>query len=158
MRARCGIHCVSDSACLRSASSISRPTIPTKTRARRSSRSDARTNGVLAEDKVSHLGLEIPVDDRESGQVECGMSEHQHPDPSREREDRPEYEPHYRSLLDAGQSLNGIVNQTKPCGGDQHDQCLGAGAGSEKLTESLEHVPAKDSLFSEPRADGHGVQ
>jgi hypothetical protein len=54
------------------------------------------------EDEVSRLGLDIPIDDRERGQVERGVRKDQRPDPTRDRQDRSEHEPDDRGCWTPG--------------------------------------------------------
>src|SRR2546427_4081214 len=73
---------------------------------------------LLSEDEMRRGGFEVPVDERERGQVERGMREHRDPDLSRDREDGSEREPGDRGLLDAGEPLVRIVGQRKQPGGE----------------------------------------
>src|SRR2546428_11620091 len=109
-------------------------------------------NHLSSEDEMRHSGFELPVDERERGQVERGMREHRDPDPSRDREDGSEGESGDRGLLDAGEPLVRVVEQRKQRGGEEHDPRPGAYARSEQLAESLEQESPEYDLFSETAA------
>src|SRR6266404_9740995 len=66
---------------------------------------------LLSEDEMRHRGFEVPIDERERGQVERGMREHRDPDTSRDPEDGSEREPGDCGLLDAGKPLVRVVEQ-----------------------------------------------
>lgn len=59
----------------------------------------------LFEDQVSDRRFEIPVDDRDRGQIEGGMSSHHDPDQTGDREDGPEYQTGDGRLLNARHPL-----------------------------------------------------
>src|SRR6266496_5982278 len=62
---------------------------------------------LLVEHQMRHLAFEIPVNDRERGQVEGGVRRHQHPKAAGPGEDGAVDQPDDRRLLDAGGPLEG---------------------------------------------------
>ena len=108
------------------------------------------------EDKVRHARFQIPIDNRDRGQVEGSMSHHRHENASRECEDRPEHEACDRSLLDAGNSLDSVMLQPEQYGSCQDNRCLGPHTRSEKLAEPLEHISAEEGLLTDARDNCHG--
>src|SRR6266536_385689 len=111
----------------------------------------------LLEEEVGHRGFEIPIDQREGGQVEGGVCGHRRPEAAGERVRRAEYQPGDRGLLDAGEPLLGIMRQPESGGGDEHRHRPGPRGGSQQLAEPLEQITSEHGLFSEAAPDHHGV-
>src|SRR4051812_7859764 len=107
----------------------------------------------LAEDRVRHGTLEVPVDHRVRGEIECGVGDHHDPDPARDRDNRPEDDAHDRGLLRARQPLHGVVTEPEPDRRDDYDRNVRRGARSEELSKPFEEKTTEDSLFSESGAD-----
>src|SRR5213596_1334224 len=90
---------------------------------------------LLVEHQMRHLAFEIPVNDRECGQVEGGVRRHQHPKAAAPREDGAVDQPDDRRLLGASGPLEGVVCQAEPCGGQQHGPRFGPPPRSQQLAE-----------------------
>src|ERR1700730_1843032 len=102
---------------------------------------------------MGDIGLELPIDHRESGHVEHDVGDHEHEDAARDGEYRSEDKTGKYGLFRPEESLIGIVGGAKQPGGDQHDKYFGRHARSKKFAETLEHPTPEESLFPEPGVD-----
>src|SRR5687767_5916429 len=83
------------------------------------------------EDEPRDGRLQIPIDDRNRGEIEGGVRDHQHEEPARDRIDRSEDQSEDGRLLDARDSLIDVVREAEYDRCDQDDRGFGCGARSE---------------------------
>ena len=71
----------------------------------------ARALGVSFEYQVGHIVFQIKIDYRYRGQIVRGVRNHEHPEPTSNRKDRPERQTGDHGLLDASESLFRVMHE-----------------------------------------------
>jgi hypothetical protein len=110
----------------------------------------------LFQNPVGNIGFQIPVDQRISGEIECGVRNHGYPKASRTRKDSTEGKSRDHGLLNARERLYRIVNQREPHRCQEHDRYLCANTSAKKFAEAFEHVSTEHSFLSEARSHDQG--
>jgi len=65
------------------------------------------------EEQMGHFVLDVPINHRDSCQIERGMRQHERENPSGNGEDGAEHQASYRGLFDARNSLIKVVGSSK---------------------------------------------
>src|SRR5262245_1501053 len=86
------------------------------------------------------------------------MGDHQHPDASRDRKDGPNYEPGYRRLFDADESMAGIVSNREPGRRECDNRNQSADARAQQFPKLREEESTENGFLTETGADSHGEQ
>src|SRR5712691_5343233 len=112
----------------------------------------------LPEEQVANALLPIPVDQRDRGDIERGVREHEQPDLPPSREDGPKHQSGYRCLLHARPPLVGVVRKRKERCRKQDSGRLSHTTTTEQLAQALEEEAAKQRLFPKACPDQYGVE